>query len=362
MKTYIAVGTLDYKTYKKDKGLHLVVINEKGELKLLDSRYDGFNPSFVAAGDKPGMVYGVSERLDSLEVAGYELDREREKLQLRSVVTSDSSGGVCISLTPKGKHLAVPCWKSSDILVCALDSKGNPAQWTCRTELPEGKGARARQIQSNPHQVVFDISGRYAVVPDLGADCLHIARWDEDSGKLELTEKKAVQSGDGPRHGVFHPKGPWFYLFSELGLSISVYEFDYDMKNMHLIQRTELIPEDFWKQYKGPEIQGAEVKLSPEGRFLFASIRGYFTEKGEDRLVRMEIDSESGKLSLPVSFSCKGHCPRLFEFSPDGHFMLVCNQEDGEVVSLSYDLETGTPGEACDRVKIEEAAALAFIR
>ena len=33
MKTYIAVGTLDYKTYKKDKGLHLVVINEKVQLR-----------------------------------------------------------------------------------------------------------------------------------------------------------------------------------------------------------------------------------------------------------------------------------------------------------------------------------------
>ena len=60
-------------------------------------------------------------------------------------------------------------------------------------------------------------------------------------------------------------------------LSISVYEFDYDMKNMHLIQR-------------------AEVKFSPEGRFLFASIRGYFTEKGGERLVRME-EAAAGALS-----------------------------------------------------------------
>lgn len=78
--------------------------------------------------------------------------------------------------------------------------------------------------------------------------------------------------------------------------------------------------------------------------------------------MRMEIDSETGKLSHPASFSCKGRCPRMFEFSPDGQFLLVCNQEDGQVVSLAYDPKTGTPGEACDRVKIEEAAALAFIR
>lgn len=55
MDRYIAVGTLDYRTYKGDMGLHLLRMDGNGELKMCHSSYDGLNATYVISGLKMDM-------------------------------------------------------------------------------------------------------------------------------------------------------------------------------------------------------------------------------------------------------------------------------------------------------------------
>ena len=73
------------------------------------------------------------------------------------------------------------------------------ARWPClpvaedgalrnQTQLFELKGTpgphRVRQVSSHPHDIVFDPSGRFVVVPDLGLDRTFVFRFDPAAGQL----------------------------------------------------------------------------------------------------------------------------------------------------------------------------------
>ena len=159
MDRYIAVGTLDYRTYKGDMGLHLLRMDGNGKLKMCHSSYDGLNATYVISGLKNGHAYAVSERLDEVQIAHYRLDEESERLCLCSKMKYGSAGGVHIALSPGGGYVLVPCWKSADVIACALDECGDMKGLSNTLKMPEGAGARMRQTQPNPHQIVFDKSG-----------------------------------------------------------------------------------------------------------------------------------------------------------------------------------------------------------
>jgi 6-phosphogluconolactonase (cycloisomerase 2 family) len=66
---------------------------------------------------------------------------------------------------------------------------------------PDGK----RQTSSHPHEAVFDPSGRFIAVPDLGFDRIFVFRLDAASGKLTPNDPPfvATRAGAGPRHIAF---------------------------------------------------------------------------------------------------------------------------------------------------------------
>lgn len=180
-----------------------------------------------------------------MQIAHYRLDEESERLCLCSKMKYGSAGGVHIALSPGGGYVLVPCWKSADVIACALDECGDMKGLSNTLKMPEGAGARMRQTQPNPHQIVFDKSGTYFAVPDLGADRLHIIRWNEEDGSMERVRTNQADPGDGPRHGVFHPVHDWFYLFAELECAVYFYEFHGPDPMSVRRQKIELIPRSF---------------------------------------------------------------------------------------------------------------------
>ena len=108
--------------------------------------------------------------------------------------------------------------------------------------MPDGHGPLERQTQPNPHQVVFDPSGRWVAIPDLGANRLHLASYEPISGELTLRHRANVAPGGGPRHLVFHPTNGCLYLFTEMDTAIYVFGFDQQSGELSFKQKTCLLP------------------------------------------------------------------------------------------------------------------------
>src|SRR5690606_15858527 len=107
------------------------------------------------------------------------------------------------------------------------------------------------------------------------------------------------------------------------------------------IQKLPLLPEAF----EG-ENTAAEVAVSEDGKFLYASNRG------DDSIVSFEIDGE-GKLHSPEFTSSGGEGPRHLTLVPGGGWIICANDKSdsltvlelahGRPVAMAHELKTTSP-------------------
>lgn len=96
---------------------------------------------------------------------------------------------------------------------------------------PGGTASFPRQHQPHPHQVIMDPSGKFLIVPDLGADLIRIYLMSHDE-RLRFTALAPVlvPAGSGPRHGTFvvtPENATYFYLASEITNVLTGYKITY---------------------------------------------------------------------------------------------------------------------------------------
>lgn len=94
-------------------------------------------------------------------------------------------------------------------------------------------------------------------------------------------------------------------------------------------------------------------RSQPDNKFLLVSSRGEgtlkipnfdpanSTEITSDPIFTFEIDHASGALTKVQQFPAGGSIPRQFSISPDGSLVAVGLQNDGRVVVIGRDVETG---------------------
>ena len=98
---------------------------------------------------------------------------------------------------------------------------------------------------------------------------------------------------------------------------------------MDMIATYPLLPSEFNERNTS-----ADVHLTKNGKFLFASNRGH------DSIAAFKINPD-GSLTFNNRFSSGGKTPRNFFITPDDQFILVANQASGNVVQYALDSETG---------------------
>lgn len=86
-----------------------------------------------------------------------------------------------------------------------------------------------RQNAPHPHQALLDPTGKFILVPDLGADKIYVYAVAEDSLRLTALPPIVVKDGSGPRHVAFAFRDgkTFMYLVTELANTIIGYEVTY---------------------------------------------------------------------------------------------------------------------------------------
>src|SRR5690606_8598263 len=99
----------------------------------------------------------------------------------------------------------------------------------------------------------------------------------------------------------------------------------------------------------------ADIRLSPDGRFLYASNRG-----DANTLAIYRINGSDGTLVKVGNQSVLGSGPRNFALTPDGNHLLVANQYSDEVVVFARDIEAGLLSDTGDRIAVGATVCLVF--
>lgn len=172
-----------------------------------------------------------------------------------------------------------------------------------------------------------DPAGRFVYAACLGGDVLLAQRFE--GGALDGIARPvaATAAGAGPRHIAFARDR--LYCLNELDGSLNRYDRDEATGALHERQSISALPHAVTGN-----AAAADLHLTPDGRFLYASVRQTNTLAG------FQVDPETGHLALIGHVPSEPE-PRGFAITPGGKFLLCAGLKSGTVATYAIDPQTG---------------------
>lgn len=300
-----------------------------GSLALVQVVGDLVNPSFLTLNRQGSVLYTVHG--DEHEVSAFRVHRDDGSLQFLQRQHCGGKNPVHLALDPTGQFLVVSNHLSSNLAVLPVLPGGELGD-VCQTmELTGAPGPhRVEQPFAKPHFNPFDPSGQFVVVPDKGLDRVFTFRFADGRLTPAAVPSIAAREAAGPRHVAFHPAKPYAYVVNELDSTVTSYRFNAETGELVPLQILSALPQS----YTGNS-RASEIAVSPDGRTLYASNRGF------DSIAVFRIDVESGMLKFLEAVPSLGRTPRFFALAPDGRFLFALNEDSDSIASFAIAPGTG---------------------
>lgn len=328
LRAYVGCRTTQERA-ARGQGIEVFEVTPEGPWKHLQTVVAGDNPSYLLA-DKQGRdlycVHGDGTAVSSFQVG---LDGA---LSLRGTHSTQGRNPVHLAFSPQGRWLLVSNYASATVVSLPVLPDGSLGAVVHSLALPDRQGPhRTQQKGAHPHQVVFDPSGRWLLVPDKGGDAVHTLAFDESTGALRLAASLQVPPGSGPRHLVFDAGGCRAWIVFELTSQIVSAAFDAESGRLTPVQRIPSIPESFVG-----ENTGSGIVLDAADAAIWVSNRGHGS------VVRLAIDETRHTLHAPAWFDAQGRVPRFISAMPQGAGILAGTLIANEDADTIVGIEPGT--------------------
>jgi len=311
------------------------------------------NPSFLTLSANRANVYAVTQTDDGKgAVNAYAFDDATGQLMLLNQQLVQASGPCHITTDSKGRYVIVSNYSDGRVSVLPINEDGSLAPLVQLIQ-HEGSGPNSdRQKSPHVHSAFFSADEQQVYVQDLGTDKINIYdfRPENATSPLVPAQQSFVKGspGGGPRHAAVSSDGTYVYLVEEMLANVVVFKKEGgDLKPIQTISVNEA-------SYEG--IDGAaDIKLSPDGKFLYASNRG-----DAHTLAIYHVNSDDGTLTKVGNQSTLGKRPRNFTISPDGKYLLAANQETDNVVIFARNPSTGLLKDTGYRIDVGAPVCLVF--
>lgn len=335
--------------YARGDGIHVYQVDSStGGWTHIQHVGNLVNPSYLAL--SPDQRCLCSVHGDETYTSSFAVDRETGRLSLLGRAQTGGRNGVHPAFSPNGRFVIVANYSSGNVGVLPVGRNGKLADAAQVVALPGQPGPhRIEQASSHPHQVVFDPSGHYAIVPDKGLDRVFVFRFDGEAGKLTPTAQGSMsaRAGSGPRHAAFHPTLPIVWVVNEIASTIATCYWEAEHGSLRAVQILSSIPPEFTG-----ESTAAEITVAPHGRFVYCSNRGH------DSVAMFSVDASTGLLTSLGWEASRGRVPRFIGFDPTGQFMYAANEQSDTV--MCWRAADGRLTPAGDPIRNASPVAIAF--
>src|SRR5215469_1157840 len=304
-------------------------------------------------------IYAVNAMNDaSAAVTTFSQDPKTGALQQIGQVPSGGAGPCYVSVDATGKSAYVANYPGGTFVSYRVEADGKLSQPVDRIDFHDAKfGHRgpnaSRQDAPHVHSATISPDNRFVLACDLGSDSIAVFGIDPDPAKLTKGNPFLFHNerpGSGPRHVAFHPNGRWVYGICELDSTIDHYLWTTTRSTdtpLGMLVNTNFHISTVAADFPAGKSTAAEVAVSPDGNFVYASNRG------EDTLVVFAIRPKDGNLTFVQRIPCGGKTPRHFVIDATGHFVICGNQDSANVVVFRRDPATGQLGGPIQTINVD---------
>ena len=332
------VGTY---TDGSSKGIYSYRFNQlTGDAMPLDT-LEMKNPSYLTVSDDSRMVYAVSETND--ENASLNVIRLSKDGTMRLLSTALTEGADPCYVAENGQIAVTANYSGGSMSVFDLD--GTKAVLTNKFYGETGGPDQSRQNMPHVHCSCFTPDGTYVLATDFSADRILSYRLEGEK-LIESGVAAEVSTDSGPRHLVFSRDGRFAYLMSELSGKVTA--FRYDKGKLETLQ--EIVSDSVGGR------GGADIHLSPDGRFLYSSNR----LKAEGIAI-FAVDNKTGLLTR-IGYQPTGAHPRQFNITPNGQFLLCCCRDSDKIQVFRRDMHTGMLTDIHQDIPVSKAVCVQYGR
>lgn len=231
---------------------------------------------------------------------------------------SHASSITTIEQDDNGKYIPVVRYMDSAIDLFTMNEDGTirdlvdvkKHSFTQRTTDYEG-----RVTIPHPHSAVRSPSGKLFAICDKGDCHIYLYMIDEEKQQLKLLSRTMTDVPlSEPRYCAFHPTLPYLFVNHEHSghgrMIVSAFRYDEDGQ-LTPINKVDCLPEECTAKC------GQGFCISSDGKYLYNLLNGYHA------VAVLEIDQETGGISVKQRVPVAGANPRTCALSPDGRYLIT---------------------------------------
>jgi len=308
---------------------------QTGTLKLGVRTTGAENPFFLALSKDRKFLYSIYAKnfggQEPEQVAAYSLTGRTGELKLLNRVSSKGTASCYLETDATGKTVMVANYSTGNLAAYPVKTDGSLGEAATFIQHAGSSVNPKRQKGPYAHCIVVSPDNRFAFAADLGLDQIRGYQLDPTQAKLTPNVQPFARTppGSGPRHLTFHPNGKHLYAINELGNTVTMYNYVAESGLLLEQQTISTVPEGF-----DGESYTADVKLTPDGKFL------YGTNRGHDSIACYKVAAD-GRLSLIKIEPSRGKGPQNLAILPGGGWLLCANMPGNNVAIFQINPQTG---------------------
>lgn len=306
-----------YVSCEKSREINVFSLDPEAGTVLLRQRLNTSGapqPLFIAANRR--LLYAGTRAKNSVQA--FAINSASGDLTLLGT-TSASGEPTYVSTDRAGRVAFCASYAGNSLSVFPLDANGVP-----------GSASQIETPLMRAHACCTDRTNQWLLAPLLGEDAIRVYRLADDR-RLTPSDSAmvTVRRGSGPRHLVISPDNLRVYCLNELDCTIDRFDFDADQGRLTLKESIDTLPPGF-----AGKPWGAELRATPDGRFLYAS------ERTASQIAAFSVDAASGSLRLIDHYPTERQ-PRGMGVDPSGKWLLAAGQLSNHLTVYALDPATG---------------------
>jgi 6-phosphogluconolactonase len=305
-----------------------------GNLTLVH-KAESLAPSYLSLHPNNQYIYACNELNNTY--SSFKLSKDGT-LQFINKQASIGDAPAFVEVHPAGKFLLGTSYNDGTFWTYPIDQNGAIGNANKAVKDSSVNGNSLASLQghesSHAHQLIPAFNQSQLLGFDLGIDRINVFDLGAD-GSLNQSPTQPyinVNSGAGPRHGVFSKDGKFLYAITEEGNTVLVFKYDASLATFTFVQSIDTLPATFTKVS-----YGGEIRIAPNGKTLYITNRVFGAYQGS--IAVYKIATSSGKLSLIQTVGSAGEYPRGLNIDPEGKFVYCGNQNSNTIGVFKTDAQ-----------------------